>query len=67
MASGSGRRNMDDMTYSVVVAAKDKNVVVKVDAGDAYSAKEIAHWLVANDRHLEAQGVKEKTKETKER
>jgi hypothetical protein len=58
---------MDDMTYSVVVSAKDKNVVVKVDAGDAYSAKEIAHWLVANDRHLEAHGAKEKTKEKKDR
>jgi hypothetical protein len=54
---------MRDMTYSVVVAAKDKNVVVKVDAGDAYTAKEIAHWLLANDRHLEAHSAKEKTKE----
>jgi hypothetical protein len=42
------------MTYRVVVAHKDQNVVVKVDAGDEHSAKEIARWLVAHNQHLQA-------------
>jgi hypothetical protein len=51
------------MTYKVVVATKDKNVVVKVDAGDESTAKDIAHWLVAHHQHLQAHGVVVKPKE----
>lgn len=45
------------MTYQVVVAAGTKNVAVKVEAGDAYTAREIAKWLVDHAQHLQAHGV----------
>jgi hypothetical protein len=48
------------MTYQVVVAAQNKNVVVKVDASNEQSAKEIAKWLVAHAQHLQAHGVQAK-------
>jgi hypothetical protein len=51
------------MTYAVVVAAKDRNVVVKVEAGDAYTAKEIARWLVDHNQHLAAHVPVVKSKE----
>jgi hypothetical protein len=44
------------MTYQVVVAAKDRNVVVKVDASNEQTAHEIAKWLVAHAQHLQAHG-----------
>jgi hypothetical protein len=48
------------MTYTVVVAVKDQNVKVKVDAGDERSAHDIAHWLVSHSAHLAAHGVQAK-------
>jgi capsule polysaccharide export protein KpsE/RkpR len=42
------------MVYQVLVAHKSQIVTVKVDASDPYSAKEIAHWLVAHSMHLAA-------------
>jgi hypothetical protein len=51
------------MTYSVVVAAKDRNVVVKVDASDEGTARDIAHWLVSHSQHLAAHSPVTKPKE----
>jgi hypothetical protein len=48
------------MTYQVVVAAKDRNVTVKVDASNEQTAKEIAKWLVDHAQHLQAHGVQAK-------
>jgi hypothetical protein len=42
------------MTYRVIVAHKDRNLVVKVDAGDERTAHDIAHWLVEHNQHLQA-------------
>jgi hypothetical protein len=51
------------MTYQVVVAAKDRNVVVKVDASNETTAKEIARWLVEHHQHLQAHVPVVKSKE----
>lgn len=51
------------MTYQVIVEARGKPVVVKVEASNETTAQAVARWLVEHAAHLRAQTAREKPKE----